>query len=95
MVQEELDISVLTSKLVHEMFHGYQTIQGWDCWPNEMEALYNYQYHAQNLSLKLSENERLLEMLDHFDLDSCQELLRSRKFRSEKYPYEFSFQGEC
>ena len=26
MVQEDLDESVLTSKIVHEMFHGYQSI---------------------------------------------------------------------
>lgn len=94
MVAEKLDVSVLASKLVHEMFHGYQTVQGWDCWPNEMEALYNYQYHAENLSLKLRENEILLELLDRFDTASCRELLMSRKFRSEKYLYEFSYESK-
>ncbi len=29
MVQEELDTAVLTSKLVHEMFHGFQELRGW------------------------------------------------------------------
>lgn len=93
MVTEELDISVLTSKLVHEMFHGYQTIRGWDCWPDEMEALYNYRYDAGNLSLRLHENELLLELLDRYDRTSCRELLASRKYRCEKYPYEFSYES--
>ena len=60
MVQEELDNAVLTSKNVHEMFHGFQTVQGWDCWPGELEALYRYEYKAENLSLKRRENELLL-----------------------------------
>ena len=32
MVAGEPDASVLASKLVHEMFHGFQTLQGWNCW---------------------------------------------------------------
>ena len=40
MVNEELDIDILTSKMVHEMFHGYQNIMKWNCFPNEFEALY-------------------------------------------------------
>ena len=39
MFQQDLDNAVLTSKLVHEMFHGYQSIMDWDCRPNELEAL--------------------------------------------------------
>lgn len=93
MVQEELDNSVLTSKIVHEMFHGYQSIMGWDCWPNELEALYHYQYDAENLSLKLHENELLLALSDRFDNSILRELLALRKLRSMKYPYEFSYES--
>ncbi len=94
MVQEELDNSVLTSKIVHEMFHGYQNIMGWDCWPNELEALYHYQYDAENLSLKLRENELLLALSDRFDDLALKELLALRKLRSMKYPYEFSYESK-
>ena len=31
-VEGELSLPVLVSKLVHEMFHGFQRLQGWDCW---------------------------------------------------------------
>ncbi len=94
MVQEELEASVLTSKIVHEMFHGYQNIMGWDAWPNELEALYRYEYDAENLSLRLRENELLLSLLDRFDEDALQELLAHRKHRSEAFPYAFSYESK-
>lgn len=94
MVAEELDIPVLTSKLVHEMFHGFQTLQGWNCWPNETEALLRYEYNTENLYLKLHENKLLLSLLDHFDETSYRELMSCRKLRSEKYPFEFSYESK-
>lgn len=93
MVAEKLEIPVLASKLVHEMFHGYQTLNGWDCWPNEMEALFRYRYLPENLSLKLRENELLLRLLDRFDKGDYEALLSSRKTRSEQYPYEFLYES--
>ena len=94
MVSEELEIPVLASKLVHEMFHGFQTLQGWNCWPGEMEALFRYRYLPDNLALKLRENELLLRLLDRFDRDSYAELLACRKYRSEHYPYEFLYESQ-
>ena len=93
-VMEELEIPVLASKMVHEMFHGFQFRQEWTCWPNEMEALYRYEYDADHLSLKLYENRLLLDLLDHFDDETYQELLSYRKLRSEKHPYEFSYESK-
>ena len=93
MVQEELDISVLTSKLVHEMFHGYQNLMGWDCWPNELEALYRYEYDAENLAYKMHENELLLALLDRFDHTAFRELLAFRKLRSIRFAYEFIYES--
>ncbi len=92
MVQEELEIPVLTSKIVHEMFHGYQRIMGWDCWPNELEALYRYEYDAENLALKIRENELLLSLLDRPCDTALLELLSHRKWRSIRFPYEFSYE---
>jgi hypothetical protein len=92
-VQQEMPISVFASKMIHEMFHGFQNIQEWDCWANEMEALYKYKYSEENLSIKLHENKLLLELLDEFDTEKYKELLACRKYRSIKFPYEFSY--EC
>ncbi len=94
MLQEEMEIPVLASKIVHEMFHGYQNIMGWDCWPNELEALYKYEYNAENLSLKLYENKLLLALLEHFDDSIMKELLAHRKRRSMRFPYEFSYESK-
>ena len=38
-VEEEMAIPKFTSCIVHEMFHAFQEKQGWECFPNEMEAL--------------------------------------------------------
>ncbi len=88
------DISVLTAKIVHEMFHAYQIGQGWDCWADEMDALYRYEYDVENLALKLHENELLLSLAEHFDEGTLRELLSHRKRRSEEYPYEFSYESK-
>ena len=93
-VIEEPEIPVLASKLVHEMFHGFQQLQGWDCWPDELEALHRYEYLAGNLSLKLRENELLLALLERFDEASFRELLAHRKLRSERFPYAFSYESQ-
>lgn len=90
---DALPVAVLVSKIVHEMFHGYQLCQGWDCWADEMEALYRYTYSAGNLGLKLHENALLLSLLDRFDRAACMELLSCRKLRSEKYPYEHAYES--
>lgn len=93
-VEQDPIIPILTSKLVHEMFHGYQTLQKWNCWADEMEALYRYRYHAENLSLKCRENDLLLHLLDHFDNALYCELLSHRKERSEKFPYEYAYESK-
>lgn len=87
-------IPVLTSKIVHEMFHAYQNQQGWTCWADEMEALYQYEYNAENLTLKLRENELLLTILDRFDEGSVREILSLRKLRSQAHPCEYSYESK-
>lgn len=93
MMQEQLEVPVLASKIVHEMFHGFQNLNGWDCMLNEMKALYRYNYDAVNLTLKMRENELLLSLLESYDLDRFNELVSIRKLRSIKFPYEFDY--EC
>ena len=92
-VQQEMPITVFASKIIHEMFHGFQEMQGWECRANEMEALYRYRYSEENLTVKLHENRLLLDMLEGTDAGRFKELLACRKYRSERFPYEFSY--EC
>ena len=92
-VEEDLAIPVFASKIVHEMFHAFQDVQGWKCFAKEMEALYKYRYDEENLSVKLHENKLLLDLLDGYDADKYKELLACRKYRQERFPYEFSY--EC
>ena len=92
MVAEELETPVLASKLVHEMFHGFQTQSGWDCWPDDIEALFLYEYDAENLALKLRENELLLSLLNGFEGETMSELLSIRKLRSIEFPYQFKYE---
>ncbi|MBO4327322.1 MAG: hypothetical protein J5950_08620 [Clostridia bacterium] len=92
MVSGELETAVLTSKIVHEMFHGFQRLQGWDCWPDELEALVRYEYDAENLGIKLRENELLLAMTESFDSAAFSELMSLRSLRREKFPYQFSYE---
>ncbi|MBR4658914.1 MAG: hypothetical protein IKP26_06630 [Clostridia bacterium] len=93
MVQEELDTAVLASKLVHEMFHGFQELRGWSCRPNELEALFKYSHSAENLSVKLRENQILVSLLDRFDEAAYRELLSLRRLRSMRFPYEFAYES--
>ena len=93
-VDVELEIPIFVSKIVHEMFHAFQDENGWSyCCANEMEALYKYRYNEENLSVKLHENKLLLDLLDGYDGDKYRELLSCRRYRQEKFPYEFSY--EC
>lgn len=93
MIEEDIDPIVLTSKIIHEMFHGYQQMNNWDGYADEMDALFKYSYNAENLRIKLHENKLLLELLSGHNEDKYRELLECRKYRSINFPYEFDY--EC
>lgn len=92
MTTEEIELPILTSKIVHEMFHGYQNQNAWSFQTNELEALFQYEYSAENLCLKLRENELLLGLVDGADEAAYAELLSLRKLRSERFEYEFGYE---
>ena len=58
-VQEEMNPIVLTSKIIHEMFHGFQMMQNESRFCDDLDALYNYKYEEDNLNLKVKENKLL------------------------------------
>ena len=61
---EEINPIILCSKIIHEMFHGYQKINKESRFPDEIEAIINYNYDEENLSYKLLENELIVELLE-------------------------------
>lgn len=91
-VMEQTDSIVLASKMIHEMFHGFQLINNESRFPNELDALYEYKYTDQNLSLKFEENVIISELLDNFEFDKFQKLLKIRKFRASNYSYEYHYE---
>lgn len=93
-VTEDIDPIVMTSKMVHEMFHGYQKISNESRFPNELDSLFNYQYTDLNLSIKLEENKLITELVDNFDLDKFNKLLRYRKYRFNHFKYEYEYESK-
>ena len=91
-LQNEMDLDVLTSKLVHETFHAFQNDQNEARFPNEIEALLTYNYSETNLSIKFEENKLIVELVDSFDQEKFNKLMRLRKQRMELFPYEFHYE---
>ena len=92
-VMEDIDPIVLTSKMIHEMFHGFQRLNNETRFPDEIDALYNYQYSDENLSIKLEENKLLVNLLDNFNIKDFNKLLGLRKYRAEKFKYEYKYES--
>lgn len=92
-VIEDVNPIVLASKMIHEMFHGYQMVNNESRFPDELDALYHYQYNDENLSIKLEENKLLISLLDKFEKNSFNKLLEYRKYRLDKYHYEYLYEA--
>ena len=48
-VMGEIEPIILCSKMVHEMFHGFQQQNNDSRFPDEIDAIYNYKYSNTNL----------------------------------------------
>lgn len=92
-VNDNIDSITLTSKMVHEMFHGFQMINNESRFPNEIDALYKYKYNDDNLSIKLNENKILVELIEDFDLNKFNKFLALRKYRYTKHNYEYIYES--
>ena len=93
-VMEDVDLITLTSKIVHEMFHGYQMINNESRFPDELDALYNYQYDDNNLSTKLAENKMLVILLDNFTARDYNRFLGLRSSRLKNNHYEYVYESK-
>lgn len=92
-VQEQISPIVLTSKIIHEMFHGFQMMNHDSRFPDELDALYNYKYEEGNLSLKLMENQLLYHSSTRFDKDIFREFLKIRKYRFDSFRYAYHYES--
>ena len=93
-VSGENDPEVLASKMIHEMFHGFQNRNHESRFPGELSALYRYQYSEENLSVKLAENRLIAELTQTFSREKFEQLLRYRKYRYENFRYEFIYESK-
>ncbi len=87
----EIDYDILAAKIVHEMFHAFQYMHNESRFPNELEALKKYQYHADYLTKKIEENKLINHLISHFDLDQFNHFLHLRKDRMVNHPFEFAY----
>ncbi|MFA5432414.1 MAG: hypothetical protein WC319_06020 [Candidatus Paceibacterota bacterium] len=93
-MNEDIDEEVLTSKIVHEMFHAFQNDNHENRYPKEIEALYKYQYDIHNLSNKFNENKLIVSLSHHFTTENFTNLLNMKSQRNKINPYEFSYEAK-
>ncbi|SFQ29016.1 hypothetical protein SAMN02910358_01418 [Lachnospiraceae bacterium XBB1006] len=91
-VTEELPLPVLVAKIVHELFHAFQLKNWEECWSNEMEALFQYEYREDNLSLKRRENNLLIALFSNFEQEKWEEFQALRCYRKDSFSYETQYE---
>lgn len=92
-VQEEISPLILASKIVHEMFHGFQQIHQESRFFDELDALYHYKYEEDNLNLKMMENHLLHRLTVQFDEETFKKFLQIRKYRSQTFSYACHYES--
>lgn len=92
-VQEQISPVVFASKIVHEMFHGFQMMNNDSRFPNELDALYQYKYDEVNLNMKMRENQLIYKLSAQFDMEMFKELLQMRKYRCNSFSYEYHYES--
>ena len=93
-MNEEMNPKILASKIIHEMFHGFQQLNNELRFPDEIDALYNYEYNDENLSIKYEENKLLIDLYHNFDIKKFQLFLGLRKYRFQHFNYEFMYESK-
>lgn len=91
-LSSDMDYDILTSKIIHEMFHAFQNENKESRFPSELDAVINYEYNKTNLQIKYKENLILKELLGDFNINLLEEFLKLRKFRKENFSYEYDYE---
>lgn len=92
-LNEDTDIDILTSKIIHEMFHAYQNQMKDSRFANEFEALCTYQYSPLYLQLKHNENLLLADLVSDFSIDKLINFLTYRKIRQTDFSYQYNYEN--
>jgi hypothetical protein len=93
-LNEDSNIDLLVSKMIHEMFHAFQNESKDPRFPNEMQAITQYQYNLEQLNVKLAEHKQIVSLIGDFDKDMFKELLRYRYHRKTHWPYEYAYESQ-
>lgn len=83
--------NVLTSKIVHEMFHAWQMDSKEIRFPNEFVGL-GYLYEKYNISLKYDETRLLLKAYDEEDKEALEKFVSYREKRRSDYVNELYYE---
>lgn len=86
------DIDIFTSKIVHEMFHVFQSHQKETRFPNEMKGIF-YNYDLENIIWKVKETRLLIDAYNNSSCEKLNQFLSSRKMRLLKYPVEVNYES--
>lgn len=90
---EDADPEIMASKLIHEMFHGFQQRCGEARFPDELEALRRYEYTPEGLSARAEENRLIAALTERFDADGFARLGRIMAYRRRAFPYEAGYEA--
>jgi len=91
-LENDLDIDVLSAKLIHEMFHAYQNECQDPRFPNEFEAIVQYKQSVEHLSIKYYEHHQIICLLNDFNAYNFNALLAARQYRKTHFPYEYDYE---
>ncbi|HBP25498.1 MAG TPA: hypothetical protein DD618_00885 [Acholeplasmatales bacterium] len=86
------DIGILTSKIIHEMFHAFQNDCQENRFPNEFQGLF-YDYLPLNLSMKHQENRLLADLLQEFSEANFREFQNLRLNRKALFPKQYDYES--
>jgi len=83
--------NVLTSKIIHEMFHAWQMSKNELRFPNEFQGL-GYLYEKFNISLKYDETKSLLKAYEDDDKSALERFVGYRERRRKDYINETTYE---
>lgn len=87
------NLDQFAASIIHEMFHAFQIMNHETRYANENDALLQYKYDVENISLKLQEAELIRSIIETNDLSLWSQLVSIRGFRHQKYPYEYKYES--
>lgn len=93
-VDESSDVDIITSLVVHEMFHAFQMENRESRFPNEVTAVLNYHYSEELISLKWEENKLLVKLNRCFHQKDFDKLLALKKYEMIHFPYEYDYSAK-